>query len=352
MDRRDNYDLNRHSKSGKTGFEVFRDKKSGRYYFHCNDESGKALLYSRGYQRRKSRDQGIESVKKNAILPKQILEKKTKEGSPFFIIRAGNNQEIARSRPFNDETEMHSKRKWLTDFFLNRLSPSQNERKPEEKTNRNNRSDETATNTPEQPVAERQVADPPRYRFSLIYYPSSRAWVLKNTFSGESKHFKTLDAPNFLTYLRCAVPQSKAITPSKKKQSTASSRPSPSNKPTLVPNGIKRIAFRTQEGESRNFIIEKRRIHEVILDLSPDAWQESDLEHYNASVYLQSTKNPWRTFLGDARGKEPPKNGSIHIEIINNRLAPGVYRLYANVLFNRTGKSLQKLEGDQLVQVR
>ena len=352
MNRSDNYDLDRRSKTGKAGFEVFQNKKNGRYYFHCNDDSGKALLYSQGYQRRKSRDKGLESVKKNAILPKRILEKKTKEGSPFFIVRAGNNLEIARSRSFKDVAEMRSKRQWLTDFIRGKSSPAADRQKSEGRTTKTGRPDDATSTASAQLVTKPQGDTPPRYRFSLIYYPSSRAWVLKNTFSGESKHFQTLDATNFLAYLRDAVPQPKAIMPPRRQQSTSLSRPSSGSKPASVPGGIKRIAFQTEEGEPRNFIIEKQGIHGVILDLSPDAWQENDLDHYNASVYLQSIKNSRRTFLGDVRGEKPPQNGSIHVEIINNRLTPGIYRLYADVLFHRPGKSPQQLEGNQLVQLR
>ena len=45
------YDLERPSRSGEAGFEVFFVEEGGkkRHYFHFNDEGGAALLYSHGY---------------------------------------------------------------------------------------------------------------------------------------------------------------------------------------------------------------------------------------------------------------------------------------------------------------
>ena len=44
----DDYQLAQLSRSGQSGFESFQGA-DGRYYFHFNDASGKALLFSQAY---------------------------------------------------------------------------------------------------------------------------------------------------------------------------------------------------------------------------------------------------------------------------------------------------------------
>ena len=98
--RGDRYDLEQVSRTGQMGFEVFRSEKNRKYYFHFNDEHGAALLYSQGYAARKSRDNGLRSVIRHGR-QEGLYEQKEDDGRFYFILRAGNRQQIARSRYFD-----------------------------------------------------------------------------------------------------------------------------------------------------------------------------------------------------------------------------------------------------------
>lgn len=112
------YDFTQKSKSGKAGFEKLRHKGTKLYYFHFNDDEGQALLYSQGYASGKGRDEGMEAVARNIAHPERIERKK--DGLYFFILKAGNHQEIGRSRHFEQEEEMEASIHFLQSCFSGR----------------------------------------------------------------------------------------------------------------------------------------------------------------------------------------------------------------------------------------
>ena len=93
------YLLSQPSPTSNPGFDSFRNTENKQHYFHFNGEDGRPLLFSQGYSSTKSRDNGISSVIKNGVLPERY-EGKEENGQYYFILRAGNRQEIARSRSF------------------------------------------------------------------------------------------------------------------------------------------------------------------------------------------------------------------------------------------------------------
>ncbi len=99
------YDLAQPSTSNQAGFESFQSDKNAEYYFHFNGEDGQALLFSEGYKSTNGRDNGIKSVIKNGSIEERFARKE-EDGKYYFILIAGNNQEIARSRYFDTEGEM------------------------------------------------------------------------------------------------------------------------------------------------------------------------------------------------------------------------------------------------------
>jgi|GEM_PF-2865430 len=90
------YDLTQKSASGAAGFEAFKSDKDKQNYFHFNDDDGEAILYSQSYGSPKSRDNGLRSVIRNASNPARY-EQKEENGRYYFVLKAGNRQEIARS---------------------------------------------------------------------------------------------------------------------------------------------------------------------------------------------------------------------------------------------------------------
>lgn len=83
------------------GFSTFQE---GDNYYFTYSVDGNVYLISENYNTKKGRDNGVESVKKN-MKNKDRMVTKSENGKHFFSLRAGNNQEIARSRYFNSAAD-------------------------------------------------------------------------------------------------------------------------------------------------------------------------------------------------------------------------------------------------------
>ncbi|MDW3648202.1 MAG: DUF1508 domain-containing protein [Bacteroidia bacterium] len=105
------YILDQKGGSTKVGFDAFKGAE-GLHYFHFNNEEGEALLFSEGYSSTRSRDNGIKSLIRNAGLANRF-EKREADGKPYFIIRAGNRQEIGRSKFFDSALDIDAIIAWL-----------------------------------------------------------------------------------------------------------------------------------------------------------------------------------------------------------------------------------------------
>lgn len=91
--------------SGTSEFHSFFNGDDENWYFGYNGADGKTLLRSEGYKSEKARENSIESVIKNAPLDERWVTGNDEEGY-YYALRAGNNQEIARSCYFADEAGM------------------------------------------------------------------------------------------------------------------------------------------------------------------------------------------------------------------------------------------------------
>jgi len=101
---RDQYRFDLGTTSGEAGFETLRHAEDGRYYFVFNDDQGRPLLFSQGYQGKESRDNGLRSLIRNGAEPERARVHEV-SGRCFFTLYAGNHQELARSRWFADEAQ-------------------------------------------------------------------------------------------------------------------------------------------------------------------------------------------------------------------------------------------------------
>jgi uncharacterized protein YegP (UPF0339 family) len=115
----DDYNLSQKSQSSKAGFESFKGE-DGRYYFHFNDQSGTALLFSQAYLKTNERDVGIKSVQKNAVI-KARYETINEGDKHYFVLRAGNNFAIGRSRFFKTKAEMEAQKQFLNTYFVSEV---------------------------------------------------------------------------------------------------------------------------------------------------------------------------------------------------------------------------------------
>lgn len=81
-------------------FELYKDK-GGEFRFRLKAGNGEIILASEGYKRRASARNGIESVRRNAPLDTRYERKETKSGKPMFNLRASNGQVIGTSESYS-----------------------------------------------------------------------------------------------------------------------------------------------------------------------------------------------------------------------------------------------------------
>jgi uncharacterized protein YegP (UPF0339 family) len=74
--------------------------KDGQHYFALKAGNGETILSSEGYKAEKSCANGIESVRKNSQDESRFEERTAKDGRTFFVLKAGNGQEIGRSQMY------------------------------------------------------------------------------------------------------------------------------------------------------------------------------------------------------------------------------------------------------------
>ena len=83
-------------------FEI-RKASNGEFMFNLKASNGEVILTSELYKAKASALNGIESVKKNAGSAKRYDRRVSKDGKPYFALRAGNGQDIGRSEMYESE---------------------------------------------------------------------------------------------------------------------------------------------------------------------------------------------------------------------------------------------------------
>ena len=81
-------------------FECYKDK-AGEYRFRLKAGNGEIILSSEGYSSKSSCTNGIESVRKNAVIPERFETKETESGKHRFNLKASNGQVIATSQNYS-----------------------------------------------------------------------------------------------------------------------------------------------------------------------------------------------------------------------------------------------------------
>jgi len=77
--------------------------KDGKHYFSLKAGNGEIILQSQGYASAKSCANGIESVRKNSQDPGRFEKKVASNGRFFFILTATNGQTIGKSQMYKTE---------------------------------------------------------------------------------------------------------------------------------------------------------------------------------------------------------------------------------------------------------
>ncbi|MGV3581276.1 MAG: YegP family protein [Methylophilus sp.] len=83
-------------------FEL-KSAKSGQFHFNLLAGNGQIILQSEMYESKASALNGIESIKKNAGLEERYERLVSKSSKPYFVIKAGNHQVIGQSQMYESE---------------------------------------------------------------------------------------------------------------------------------------------------------------------------------------------------------------------------------------------------------
>ena len=76
---------------------VIKTQKDGQFYFNLLAGNGQSILKSEDYTTKQACENGIASVKSNAGNDARFEKKESKNGKPFFNLKAGNGQIIGSS---------------------------------------------------------------------------------------------------------------------------------------------------------------------------------------------------------------------------------------------------------------
>ena len=80
-------------------FEIYKDS-AGEFRFRLKASNGQKILASEGYTTKAGCNNGIDSVKQNAAIDSRFLRKETQSGKYMFNLLAGNNQVIGTSETY------------------------------------------------------------------------------------------------------------------------------------------------------------------------------------------------------------------------------------------------------------
>lgn len=80
-------------------FEIYQDNR-GEFRFRLKASNGQTILTSEGYKAKSGCENGIASVQKNAPEDGRYESKETKSGKFMFNLKAGNNQVIGTSQSY------------------------------------------------------------------------------------------------------------------------------------------------------------------------------------------------------------------------------------------------------------
>ncbi len=83
-------------------FEI-KQSANGKFHFNLKAGNGQIILSSEMYESKSACNNGIESVRKNGIDADRFEKRTSSKGDPYFILKAGNNQEIGRSEMYSGD---------------------------------------------------------------------------------------------------------------------------------------------------------------------------------------------------------------------------------------------------------
>lgn len=83
-------------------FEI-KQSANGKFHFNLKAGNGQIILSSEMYESKPACLNGVESVRKNAADAARFEKRASAKGDPYFILKAGNGQEVGRSEMYSSE---------------------------------------------------------------------------------------------------------------------------------------------------------------------------------------------------------------------------------------------------------
>ncbi len=84
-------------------FEL-KQLKNEQYLFNLKASNGQIILTSEQYKSKSGAVNGIESVRKNAANEARFEVMTSKNGEPYFVLKAGNGEIIGRSETYSSDS--------------------------------------------------------------------------------------------------------------------------------------------------------------------------------------------------------------------------------------------------------
>ena len=88
-------------------FEI-KTSTNGKFHFNLKAGNGQIILSSEMYDSKSACENGIESIRKNASNETHYERRTTTKGDPYFVLKAGNGQEIGRSEIYTSASAMEN----------------------------------------------------------------------------------------------------------------------------------------------------------------------------------------------------------------------------------------------------
>jgi uncharacterized protein YegP (UPF0339 family) len=88
-------------------FEI-KQSTNSKFYFNLKAGNGQTILSSQLYETKSATENGIESVRTNAPNDDRYERLTSSNGSPYFVLKAGNGQVIGKSEMYNSASAMEN----------------------------------------------------------------------------------------------------------------------------------------------------------------------------------------------------------------------------------------------------
>ena len=81
---------------------------SGKFMFNLKAGNHQIILTSELYEGKSGAENGIESVRKNSPDDNRYDRRESKNGEPYFVLKAGNGEVIGKSEMYSGESAMEN----------------------------------------------------------------------------------------------------------------------------------------------------------------------------------------------------------------------------------------------------